>query len=312
MSAQRLTTSFPELTPRGSATPILSRNADHWVGRFTAMACPCEVLIEGVPEPTARAILSTVAECAWRIEARYSRYRTDNVIHRINTSEGQPVEVGDETANLLEFAASLNALSDGAFDITSGVLRKVWTFDGSDRVPSQAQIDEVRHLIGWNTVEWSRPILKMRPKMQVDFGGIGKEYAVDCAVSAVHNLAPGVSCLVNFGGDVAVRTARREGKPWYVGIESCSEVAPPTTTIALRRGAIATSGDTRRFLLKEGKRYSHVLDARTGWPVPDAPRSVTVLAETCTQAGTFSTLALLRGAAADSFLREQGVRYWLQ
>jgi thiamine biosynthesis lipoprotein len=293
-------------------TPVLTADSDHWVGRFVAMACPCEVLIESVPEHTARAILKAVAACAWRVEERFSRYRSNNLVHRINTSCGEPVTVGDEAANLLDFAAQLTELSDGAFDITSGVLRKLWTFDGGDRVPTQEQIEALRDLIGWGKVIWKRPVLQMRPHMQIDFGGIGKEYAVDSAVRTAHGLAPGVSCLVNFGGDIAVRTPRRDGKAWVVGIESCDRQGMATNTIALRSGAIASSGDSRRFVMKDGKRYSHVLDARTGWPVLDAPRSVTILADTCTQAGTFSTLAMLRGANAREFLQAQGVKYWLQ
>jgi thiamine biosynthesis lipoprotein len=76
-------------------------------------------------------------------------------------------------------------------------------------------------------------------------------------------------------------------------------------------GALATSGDSHRFLLKDGVRFGHVLNPRTGWPVPDAPRSVTVAASSCTEAGLLSTLAMLQGARAQEFLAEQGVRYWL-
>jgi thiamine biosynthesis lipoprotein len=79
----------------------------------------------------------------------------------------------------------------------------------------------------------------------------------------------------------------------------------------LEHGALATSGDSRRYLLKDGVRYGHILDPRTGWPVPDAPRSVTVAASSCTEAGLLSTLALLNGARAREFLEEQGVRFWL-
>jgi thiamine biosynthesis lipoprotein len=307
MAAQRI-----EPSSHASRVPTLTTDGDHWVGRFGAMACPCEVLIESTPERVARSLLGAVAACAWRIEERFSRYRPGNIVHQINTSDGAPVSVGDETANLLDYAAQLTELSDGAFDITAGVLRQCWTFDGDDRVPSQEQIDSIRELIGWDKVIWRRPVLQMRPNMQIDFGGIGKEYAVDLAAKAAHALAPGISCLINFGGDIAAGTARREGKPWLVGIESSQRQGVATKTIALRTGALATSGDSRRFVLKDGKRYSHVLDARTGWPVVDAPRSVTVLADTCTQAGTFSTLALLRGAEAESFLKAQGVRFWLQ
>jgi thiamine biosynthesis lipoprotein len=276
------------------------------------MACPCEVLIERVREPTARAILQAVAAYAWRVEERYSRYRLGNIVHQINSSNGAPVTVGEEAANLLDFAERLTMLSDGAFDITSGVLRTVWSFDGSDRLPSQQQIETVRELIGWEKIEWRRPVLRMRPHMQIDFGGIGKEYAVDRAASIVSTIAPGVSCLVNLGGDIAVRTPRSDGKPWRVGIESCDEVGTATRTIALHKGALATSGDSRRFLMRGGIRYSHILDARTGWPVPNAPHSITVSAQTCTQAGSLSTLALLRGPDAEAFLQAQDVTFWIQ
>ena len=81
--------------------------------------------------------------------------------------------------------------------------------------------------------------------------------------------------------------------------------------LELERGALATSGDSRRFLMKDGVRYGHILDPRTGWPVPDSPRSVTVALSSCTEAGLLSTLALLHGARAKEFLEEQNVRYWL-
>jgi thiamine biosynthesis lipoprotein len=81
--------------------------------------------------------------------------------------------------------------------------------------------------------------------------------------------------------------------------------------LELERGALATSGDSRRFLIKDGVRYGHILNPRTGWPVANSPRSVTVAASSCTEAGLLSTLALLQGAGAKQYLEEQGVRYWL-
>ena len=82
--------------------------------------------------------------------------------------------------------------------------------------------------------------------------------------------------------------------------------------IALTAGGVATSGDSHRFLLRDGVRYSHILDPRTGWPVAHAPRAVTVFAQSCTQAGMMATLASLRGADAEAFLGAQGARYWMQ
>jgi thiamine biosynthesis lipoprotein len=148
--------------------------------------------------------------------------------------------------------------------------------------------------------------------MQIDFGGIGKEYAVDSACAMIESIAPGLSCLVNFGGDVAVRNPRHDGQPWHVGIERVDQRGTATHMINLMRGGLATSGDSHRFVLHEARRYSHILNASTGWPVEGAPRSVTVAADTCTQAGTWSTLAMLQGLHAERFLRSTGVRYWIQ
>lgn len=295
-----------------SCATTLTRDADHWLGRFVAMACPCEVLIEDVPGPLARQVVDAVAAEAWRIERKFSRYRTDSAVHRINESAGSETVVDEESANLLDFAATLTRLSEGAFDITSGVLRKAWTFDGGDHVPSQAQIDALLESVGWHRIEWRRPALKLRAGMQIDFGGIGKEYAVDAAAGLVETIAPGLSCLINFGGDVAVRNMRRDEQPWRVGIENCTRMRAAERVVQLSRGALATSGDSRRFVFRDGHRYSHILDARTGWPVRNAPHSITVAADTCTQAGTLTTLAMLQGDNAEDMLRASGLQYWLQ
>ena len=295
-----------------SCAATLTRDADHWVGRFVAMASPCEVLMDDAPAALAQQVLDAVAAEAWRIERKFSRYRGDSVVHRINQSAGSEIEVDEECANLLDFAATLTRLSGGAFDITSGVLRKAWTFDGGDRVPSQAQIEALIASVGWHKVEWHRPLLKLQAGMQIDLGGIGKEYAVDAAAGRVDATAPGLSCLINFGGDVAVRSARRDGKPWRVGIESRDRMGTAARVVQLVRGALATSGDSRRFVFRGGHRYSHILDARTGWPVRNSPHSITVAADTCTQAGTLTTLAMLQGEHAERMLQASGAQYWLQ
>ena len=290
----------------------LIREADYWIGRFVAMGCPCEVLIDDTTADIASVLLASVSNCAWRIERKYSRYRDDNVVHRINTSDGKPNLVDDETARLLNFAATLTALSEGRFDITSGILRKAWTFDGGAQVPTQADIEALLHHVGWHKVLWERPTLQLQPGMQIDFGGIGKEYAVDCAARLAESAAPGLGCVINFGGDIAAVNERRDRRPWHIGIESADCTGTAKRIVPLARGALATSGDSRRYVLHEGRRYSHILDARTGWPVHHAPRCITAAAETCTQAGTLTTLAMLQGENAESFLQASGAKYWLQ
>ena len=282
-----------------------------WVGRFRAMAGPCEVLIETLDATEARTVTERVAGCAWRIEDKYSRYRRGNVIDEINTAGGRAVTVDEETGKLLDFAATLYDLSDGLFDVTSGVLRRAWTFDGGTRVPTQADIDALLPLVGWDKVQWSRPQLRLPPGMQLDFGGIGKEYAVDQAVQIARNTCSR-GALVNFGGDLAVSRPRADGRPWRVGIENPAvRTRAASRVLDLRHGALATSGDTHRFVLADGTRYSHILDPRSGWPVRDAPRSVTVAAGTCTQAGMLTTLAVLAGKGAERFLDAELVPHWV-
>jgi FAD:protein FMN transferase len=282
-----------------------------WVGRFRAMAGPCEVLIETPDATEACAVVERVADCAWRIEDKYSRYRRGNVVDEINTAGGRLVTVDEETAKLLDFAATLHDLSDGLFDVTSGVLRRAWTFNGGTHLPTQAEIDSLLPLVGWDKVRWSRPKLRLFPGMQLDFGGIGKEYAVDQAVQLARNIC-GRAALVNFSGDLAVSRSRADGRPWRVGIEDpVVSARAASRVLELRHGALATSGDTHRFVLADGTRYSHILDPRSGWPVRDAPRSVTVAAATCTQAGMLTTLAVLAGNDAERFLEAESVPHWV-
>ena len=272
------------------------------------MASTCEVHVDTAKREDAARVLASVAAEAFRIEAKFSRYRADNIVHAINTAGGRPVTVDDETARLIDYAAELFTLSGGKFDITSGVLRRIWRFDGSDRVPTQEQISQARTLVGWRRVRWQRPLIALEPGMEIDFGGIGKEYAVDRAAALAAPLTE--HCLLNFGGDLRALGPHANGRPWQVGIEAVDRLSTASRVVDVYRGGVATSGDSRRYLLKDGRRYGHILDPTTGESVVEAPRSVTVVADTCSQAGMLATLAMLQGNAAEAFLNAQGVRYW--
>lgn len=274
------------------------------------MGSPCEVLTEAGNAREAGCLAEAAAAEAWRIEDRFSRYLPGNIVDRINTAGGETVPVDAETARLLDFAATLHDLSDGRFDITSGVLRRVWRFDGSDRVPADEDVRAVLENVGWHRVEWSGESIRMPAGMEIDLGGVGKEYAVDRAAAMLRDATPAAT-LVNFGGDLASARPPQSRRGWQVGVDAIDDRAGrPHKLIELVEGALATSGDARRFVLRDGVRYGHITDPTTGWPVAGAPRSVTVAAATCTQAGMLSTLAMLRGREAESFLDEQCVRYW--
>ncbi len=290
----------------------IDRADDCWRGRFQAMASPCEVLCKTKEAGQAQVLAELAAAEVWRIEDKFSRYRDDNIIAQINSADGNAVEVDSETAQLLDFSATLFVLSDGKFDITSGVLRKLWIFDGASEVPAPGAVRRALQLVGWDKVTWSNHRIQIDAGMEVDLGGIGKEYAVDRASTLLRE-ATEASCLVNLGGDLAVTRRATGERPWSVGIEGLSTSTKlPASLLNLHVGALATSGDARRYLIKDGVRYSHILNARDGWPVADAPRSITVAADTCVQAGMLSTLAMLQGEAAEAFLDEQGVDHWCE
>ena len=258
-----------------------------------------------------RAAEAAIAEVR-RIETKYSRYLLDSVVSRINAAAGRgPIEVDEETASLIGFAHELWLSSQGAFDVTSGVLRRAWDFSAG-RIPSQEELDVLLPLVGWQQVEWNAPSIRLpRTGMELDFGGFGKEYAADRAAAALqqHGI---LHALVNLGGDIHALGPRGlpdcDGAPWDIAIERPRPgEAGPLATIPLSRGGLATSGDYERYFERDGERYCHVLDPRTGWPTAFW-QSVTVVAANTTAAGALATIAMLR-PDADAWLDSQGARY---
>jgi FAD:protein FMN transferase len=285
----------------------LRRSGQDFLCTFHAMATPCELRLESEDTALAQAAGRVVHDEACRIELKFSRYRNDSVVGRINA--GGEVILDQETCLLFDFADRCHRLSGGLFDITSGVLRRIWRFDGSDRVPDNTQIRSLRPLVGWEKVRWRAPAISLPPGMEIDLGGLAKEYAVDRALAAVRAITR-QPALINFGGDLCASGPRKYGAPWKVAIESVEKNGQMAGLIELTGGALATSGDARRFLLKNGIRYGHILDPHSCRPVEHAPRSVTVAAATCVEAGMTATLAILQGKRAESFLRREGVRAW--
>lgn len=275
---------------------------------FRAMASPCEVqLWSEQPEQAQRALVAAQHEVG-RIEAKYSRYRADSVISRINAAAGSaPIAVDDETAGLLDLGAQCFVDSGGRFDLTSGVLRQAWDF-AKACLPKPSAIEALLPLVGWGKVHWQRPWFAL-PKqgMQLDFGGIGKEYAAD-RVAAVLTELDICHALVNLGGDVRVLGPQADQRAWRVGIQHPRHNDAVLGYIDFSAGALATSGDYQRYFELDGKRYCHLLDALTGWPVQGA-QSATVCAPLCVLAGALASTAVLQGAEGLSYLRAASVPF---
>ena len=283
---------------------------------FDAMASPCEILLDSHDVTLAQKIATLACQEVWRIEDKFSRYNNHGLCAQINQSQGLSVAIDPETVQLLQFANQCYQLSDGLFDLTAGVLRRAWRFDGSDHIANQSQIDALLPLVDWQKVSFDANSITLPSGMELDFGGIGKEYAVDRVILLIKHLTT-TAALVNLGGDLAATGPRQHQQNWLVGIEHPGlDAYNNQLIVSLQQGALATSGDAKRFLLRDGIRYSHILNAKTGWPMTNAARSVTVAAPQCTQAGLLATLALLQGSDAEPFLAEQTIanqplKYWL-
>lgn len=292
-----------------------SRLPHAWLFQFGAMGCDCEVHIAGnVSEDHARNAAQAAIGEVRRIEAKYSRYRDDSVVAQINAAAGQgaPVPVDDETAELLTFADQMYDASDGLFDITSGVLSRAWDFRAG-RLPTRETLHSLRQCVGWTLTELVRSpgrssFRLLRPGMEIDLGGFGKEYAADRAAVVLQERSVRHG-FINLGGDIRIVGPRPDGAPWQMAVRHPREEGRPLATLTLAEGALATSGDYERYFIgPDGERYCHVLNPRTGWPVR-AWRSISVVAPLCLAAGSVCTIAMLKGEDALAFLRRQATNF---
>jgi FAD:protein FMN transferase len=276
---------------------------DPWRFTFRAMAADNEIQIHAVRERVARQAADAAIAEVLRIEAKYSRYRPDSVVSRINAGAGgAAVRIDTETRDLLAYAHACFVQSGGLFDATSGVLRRAWRFE-TGRPASEDELAPLLRLVGWRRVELEASSVRLPERgMELDFGGFGKEYAVDRAAAVLRD-AGIESALVNLAGDLMVLAPQPDGSPWRAGIRHPRHERALVATLPVASGALATSGDYERFVELDGVRHCHVLDPRTGRSARGF-QSVTVHAPSCLVAGSASTIAMLKG-------REPGLT-WLR
>lgn len=274
------------------------------------MASPCEILVRDADKH----FCHSLARIAWlettRIEKKYSRYIAGNLFSQMNSSNTRKVTIDAETFDLLEYSRNLYELSDGMFDITSGVLRRIWQFTANATPPSNKQVAEQLANIGFDKLTYDNNSFEMPTGMEIDFGGIGKEYAVD-RVSLLLNKQckpRQASFLVNFGGDLSACQLDDKSPPWRVGLEAKDNISEQQSLLTISHGGVATSGNTKRYLEYQGKRYGHLLNPKTGYPIDNPPLTVTTFADSCVMAGSLSSLAMLQGENAQKFLDEQSVK----
>ncbi|TAM42126.1 FAD:protein FMN transferase [bacterium] len=231
---------------------------------------------------------------ASRIEQLLSRYIESSEISRLNRL-GR-LKVSPDTFYIIKRSKEFWQLTNGAFDITVGPLVDLWGFKNQQySLPTQGQVKSVLKLIGEDKIilrEKDSVVEFKVPGMQIDLGGIGKGYALDCAVSKLKENHIN-SCLINAGGQVYA-LGNKSGRPWKIGIKK-ARGANLSGSLEIKNQSLSTSGDYEQFFSKNGKRYSHIFDPKTGYPASSGIIAVTVVAPSGTDADALSTSVFILG-----------------
>jgi len=244
------------------------------------------------------------------VEATLSRYRPNSEVSRINaTAADEAVTVDPELFGLLDRAREYGRLSDGAFDITVGPLVSAWGFfGGSGERPSRRALSRARARSGWPMLELdseSRTVRFGRDGVEIDLGAIGKGWALDRAAATLRR--QGVdAALVGAGKSSYVAFGAPPGRPgWTVNVTDPDDTTRVLSTVQLRDRALSTSGANQKYFEIAGRRYSHIIDPRTGAPV-EGMLQVTVVAETATDSDALSTALFVIGPDEATFLLDSG------
>jgi thiamine biosynthesis lipoprotein len=264
---------------------------------FQAMNTVCRVNFRAPSAERARTFQGEVVRGVAEFEARYSRFLPDSLVGRINAAAGkQWVEVDPETESILQLCQEMIFFTRGVFDPTSLPLIRLWNWKAKPPVvPDEAAIRSAQAQVGWGKVQRRKGAIFLAEEgMCLDLGGIGKEYAVDCVLTMA--LQRGLeNVLVDLGQDVRVHGQPPEKGAWHIGLEDPKNPGQCWTGVAANNHAVATSGDYLRCYAHQGRRYGHIIDPRTGYPVNNGLLSVSVIAPHCTLAGILSTAAFVLG-----------------
>lgn len=272
------------------------------------MGTRCETqLYANTADQAARAAAAVQADVD-RLEALYSRYRDTSFLSRINgvAATGGSIDVDAETAHLLDYAATCHAESGGLFDITSGILRRAWNFK-SGKLPAAQEVQTLLRHVGWDKLRWHSPhtLEFPEPGLELDFGGVVKEYAADRAATICREHGA-EHALINLGGDIRVAGPHPDGSPWRIAIRDPRQPDAVLQTLQLFCGALASSGDYERCIDINGVRYGHILNPLTGWPVRHMA-AVSVAADFCVVAGSAATIGMLLEEKGAEWLRQLGL-----
>ncbi|MFC0539450.1 FAD:protein FMN transferase [Pelagicoccus mobilis] len=266
--------------------------------QFQALGTNCGVLFSGVTQEQAFQFAREAVDWVACFEGKYSRFLDTSLLSEINRQAGKAwVKLDEDAEHLFALCDDLNFMTHGRLDPSGLPLILLWDYRRKRlELPSEGEVAQARELVGWQKVERrAGEVFLPREGMCLDFGGFGKEYAVDKVAGLAVSNGIG-SALIDFGQDIHVLGTPPDSPAWHIGLEDPAR--PGSTWVGLamiREGGVATSGDYHRGFFFEGKRYGHIIDLKTGYPVANGLRSVSVVAPSCLEAGVLSTAAFVAG-----------------
>lgn len=271
---------------------------------FNALGTKCLIKFRLDDERSALEFAAAALDWIGRFEAKFSRFRPDSMVSRINAAAGREwVKTDSEMETLLDIAAEIHACTDGIIDPTMLPLLKVWNWKVAHvQLPAPDDVKAALALTGWRKVQRrTGAVFLPETGMGLDFGGFGKEFAVD-RLAALARQAGITDAIVDLGRDIYAMGGNGAHPFWHIGIEDGNQPGTCWGGLGVNGKAVSASGDYARYFYHDGVRYGHILDPRTGWPVSNGMRAVTVVANTCLQAGIYSTAVFILGARDGLYL----------
>ncbi len=265
---------------------------------WTALGTRCSVQYSATSAAQAQAFETAAVGWVAAFEAKYSRFRPDSLLSCINAAAGlAPVAIDAEMEGLLALCDRLHFMTQGVLDPTALPLLRLWDYKAvNPRLPTEDELVAARRLVGWKKVQRTPGHVFLPERgMALDFGGFGKEWAVDIVaqIARDHGLP---AALVDFGHDLRAFGVPPGRPAWHIGLEDPANPGATKGSLALTQGqGVASSGDYLRRVLIDGVRYGHIVDPRSGRPVANGCLQATVIAPTCLQAGVLATAAFVLG-----------------
>ena len=279
--------------------------SDYTNHTFNAMGTVCQIQFQTDSTAASKALILKLTNWVSSFEEKFSRFRPQSLISRINAAAGiDAVEIDDEAESLFALCDWFHWSTRGVFDPATLPLINLWDYHiPHTNLPEESAVKSALALCGWQKIQRQKGRFFLPEKgMGIDVGGIGKEYAVD-RVFEMANQAGIQNVLVNFGHDLRVQGEPPEKGLWRIGLEDPNDPGRCWGGVLVHNRAVTTSGNYARNIKINGQQFGHILDPRTGYPVNNGCLSVSVIAPTCTEAGILSTTAfILGGEEGQNFL----------